>query len=99
MPTLKLTVFDPIEVILGEKTYKIESLSSRMLGDFQKAVEEYGAAPGQGKAEQLGRMLERMLPGMTAEEAQEVDIRHIVKIAEFLAEQITDAAKPGKVKN
>lgn len=100
MPKLQLSLFDPIEVeIVGQGIYKINTLSSRMLGDFQKVVDDYSANPGEVKADTLADMLTRMLPGMTKEQALEVDIRHIVRIAEFLAAQIDEAAQPGAVKN
>jgi len=100
MPTLKLTVFEPIEVeFVGKGVYKIESLSSKMLGDFQKIVDDYGQNPNDVKADQLADMLVLMLPGMTKEIASSIDVRHIVRIAEYLAEQITDATKPGMGKN
>jgi len=99
MPTLKLTVFEPIEIVLGDEIYKIESLSSKMLGEFQEAVAAFGTTPETVKVEQLADILVKMIPGMTRETAMTVDIRHVVKIAEFLAEQITEASQPGKVKN
>jgi hypothetical protein len=99
VPTLKLNVFDPIFIVLGDMTYGIESLSSKLLGDFQQAVAGYGANPDAVKINELGEVLTKILPGMTLDMAAQVDIRHVIKIAEFLAEQITDAAQPGKVKN
>lgn len=99
MPTLTLTIFEPIEIVLGNETYKIESLSSKMLGEFQEAIANFGTTPETVKVEQLADILVKMLPGMTRETAMTVDIRHVVKIAEFLAEQITEASQPGKVKN
>ncbi len=97
--TLKLTVFDPIIIQLGEREYRIESLSSRLLADFQEAANTYGQEPTKINAEAVGMMLAKVLPGMTQAEAMDLDIRHVLRIAEFLAEQISEATQPGKEKN
>lgn len=99
MATLKLTVFDPIEIIIGEETYKIETISSRLLGDLRAMVDKFSGSAESVKPEQMGDILVKLLPGMTQEKAAEIDIRHIVKIAEFLAEQIMEASQPGQAKN
>ena len=100
MPRLQLTVFDPIEIeIKGKGVYSIVSLSSKLIGDFQKAVDDYGTKPGEIQAGQIGEILTKILPGMSKEDAMEVDIRHVIKIAEFLAAQITEASQPGEGKN
>lgn len=99
MPKLILSAFDPIEIILREKTYVIESLSSDMMDRFMKAARAVGTDPEAIKVAELGNILAEVLPGMTHEEAAKVDIRYIIKIAEFLTDQIQGAAEPGEGKN
>lgn len=100
MPKLQLTAFEPIEIeIVGQGVFKIEVLSSKMLGDLQVALEVFGQNPDERKAADIAKMLVKMLPGITLEGAMEIDIRHVVHISEFLAKQITLAAEPGEGKN
>lgn len=99
MPRLTLTIFEPIEVIIGAKTYTIEAISSDMMSRFMKAAQDVGTDPETLKVAELGNILAEVLPGMSKEEAAKVDIRHIIKISEFLTEQIQDAGEPSKEKN
>ena len=99
MAKLILTAFAPIEIVLGEKTYSIESLSSDLMDRFRTAARNVGTDPDTIKVGNLGDVLVEVLPGMTKEEAAKVDIRHILKIAEFLTDQINGIAEPGESKN
>jgi hypothetical protein len=100
MAKLTLSLFDPIVVeIIGVGEFKIETLSSRVLGELQKAVSAYGEDPGKIKTEDIANVLTKMLPGITKEQAAEIDIRHVIQIATFLAEQIGNANQAAAAKN
>ncbi len=97
MPKLTLSIFDPIDIIFPDgKIYTIKSLSSKMLGEFQAAVKGFGEKPEDVTPEKIAGVLVKLLPGMSQEEAMLVDFRYVISIAEFLAEQITEASKPTK---
>jgi hypothetical protein len=96
MPKLTLSMFDPIEVeIIGVGLFKIEVLSSKMLGEFLASVKLFSEKPEEITPEQIGGILLPVLPGITKEQAMSVDFRHILTIAGYLAEQINGATKPG----
>lgn len=95
MPKLTLTAFEPIEVeIIGVGVFRIESVSSELMQKFMGVVSDYEADPKNMKPDMLAEMLMRMLPGITKEQAMIVDIRHILRIADYLAQQISNAAQP-----
>jgi hypothetical protein len=100
MPKITLSLFDPIVVeIVGVGEFKIETLSSKLLGDLQKAVSAYGSDPEKIKSDEIAGVLMKMLPGITKEQAMDVDLRHVITIAEFLAEQINPAKEEVAEKN
>jgi hypothetical protein len=93
-------MFDPIVVeLVGVGEFRIETLSSKLLGDLQKAISSYGEDPEKLKSEEIAGVLMKMLPGITKEQAEEIDIRHVVRIATFLAEQINTANEASTAKN
>jgi hypothetical protein len=97
MPKLTLSLFEPIEIIFPKgKTYTIETLSSELLGNFKASVKAFSEKPEDVTPESIAGVLVPLLPGMSQEEAMKVDFRYVVRIAEFLAEQITEASKPTK---
>ncbi len=97
MPKLTLTIFDPIDIVFPDgKVYTIKTLSSKMLGDFQAAVKGFGEKPEDVTPDKIAGILVKLLPGMNQEDAMLVDFRYVVRIAEYLAEQITEASKPTK---
>jgi hypothetical protein len=101
MPKLTLSMFEPIEIeIKGAdgappQVFKIEVLSSKMLNDFLAAVKGFSEKPEEVTPDQIGGILVKVLPGITMEQALSVDFRHVLSIANYLAEQINAAAKPG----
>jgi hypothetical protein len=100
MPRLSLSIFEPIVIeIKGLGEFKIETLSSKLLGELQKAVASIGAEPEKVQTDGLVAVLMKMLPGITKEQAEEIDFRHIVRIANFLAEQIGEANEAAAAKN
>jgi hypothetical protein len=93
-------MFEPIVVeLVGIGEFKIETLSSRLLGDLQKAISSYGDEPDKIKSMEIADVLSKMLPGISKEQAGEIDIRHVVRIATFLAEQINEANEASSAKN
>lgn len=100
MPRLSLSIFEPIVIeIKGLGEFKIETLSSKLLGDLQKAIASIGAEPEKVKTEELVAVLMKMLPGITEEQAAGIDFRHIIRIATFLADQIGEANEATTAKN
>jgi len=96
MPQITLTIFDPIEIIIGDQKFAIERISSNLLESLQSTVGDIGADPANIKGDMLANLLVKAIPGMTKEVAMEIDIRHIPVIINFLAEQITSSIEPPK---
>jgi hypothetical protein len=97
MPKLTLSIFDPIDIIFPDgKVYTIKTLSSKMLNEFMAIANGFAEKPGDVTPEKIGEILTKLLPDMKLEEAMLVDFRYVLTIAEFLAEQITEASKPTK---
>lgn len=95
MAKLTLSIFDPIEIVIGESKFTIERISSTLLGELQAVVGGL-SDPANIKSDSLADVLMRTIPGMTKETAMEIDIRHIPVIVSFLAEQINSALEPTK---
>lgn len=101
MARLTLSIFDPIEIVIGKQKFVVERISSKLLGELQTVVEGM-SDPTKIKADALAEVLMKAIPGMTKEVAMEVDIRHVPMIVQFLAEQINAALEPpkaGELKN
>lgn len=95
MAKLILSIFDPIEIVIEGKSFFIDRISSKLLGDLQKAGEKM-ANPENANADSMTDLLMKAIPGVTKEDAMEIDIRHIMKIITFLTEQISAAMEPPK---
>ena len=101
MAKLILSIFDPIEIIVGEQKFVVEKITSKLLAALQSVSDSIVADPSSVRAEQMADILMKAIPGMSKEAAQEVDIRHIPLIVNFLAEQIGASLTPaaGEQKN
>ena len=99
MPRLTITAFDPIEIVIGEKVYVIESISAKLLGELQSLIGDFEKTSDADKVERLTGVLMKVLPGISRDDAEKIDIRHVMKIAEFFADQVAGAGEMGAGKN
>lgn len=99
MPKLTLSLFEPIDIVIGEQKFTIDRISSKMLSNIQDAVGQFSDDPTKARAASFTDVMMAAIPGISREVAEELDLRHVMRIVEFLTEQINEVTKPGPAKN
>ena len=98
MPTCNVdSMYEPIEIILGGKTYKIESITKSMLDTVTEIIAQEEKNPNKGNISIIAKQLSVFLDA-PVEVLEAIDVRKLAATSRFIMKSIQDDVE-GSEKN